>query len=209
MNNKEYKGTGSHVKRTWEEICKGGGEAPSLDEIKSYLGESEKKRQLSRGEVRERIYGYFANCVDEYEDSDTGRTYYKWRRNPTKSGLAMALGVTAETMSHYVSGRVAGRSYTESTQSVVSCNDFDLIQAAVSIIQEYYESNLGKNRNNAGSIFWLLNVGEERWTNSQTIRTVADNVDSRPALTQEEIRQIAEQAGDTGVHVLLSQLPDD
>lgn len=208
MKKEEYTGTGSHTVRSWEEINKGGGEAPSPEEIFRYLQDSGNKRQLSREEVQERILSYFKACVDEYVDDDTGETYHRWRRNPTKGGLAMSLGVTAETLSHYISDRVAGRRYTDTNQSVVSCNDFDLIQTAVSIIQSYYEGNLGKNRNNSGSIFWLLNVGEERWTNTQTIKTISDSQGVKPALTPEEIHRIAEQASETSVSKLLEDLPD-
>ena len=122
--------------------------------------------------------------------------------------MAISLGISAETLSHYVANKVLGKEYANTAQSTVSRNDFDLIQAAVSVIQSYYESNLGKNRNNSGSIFWLLNVGEERWTNTQTIKTIGDDNTSAPVLTQDEIRQIAEQASQKSVADLLEELPD-
>ena len=122
--------------------------------------------------------------------------------------MAISLGISAETLSHYIANKVAGREYTDANQSTVSRDDFDLIQAAVSVIQSYYEGNLGKNRNNSGSIFWLLNVGEERWTNTQTIKTIGDDNTSAPVLTQDEIRQIAEQASQKSVADLLEELPD-
>ena len=78
----------------------------------------------------------------------------------------------------------------------------------MSVIQSYYEGNLGKNRNNSGSIFWLLNVGEERWTNTQTIKTIGDDNTSAPAFTQEEIKQIADQASKESTADLLGELPD-
>lgn len=207
-DNQQLRGRGSHVKRSWEDINKGGGEAPSLAEVSRYLQNTGSKRQLTREEVQNRINNYFSSCIEEYEDKDTNETFFRWRRNPTKAGLAIALGVTAETLSHYVTNRVWGKEYLNTTHSTVSSNDFDLIQAAVSVIQSYYEGNLGKNRNNAGSIFWLLNVGEERWTNVQTIKTVSDDSTSAPVLTQEEIKQIAEQASKESTVDLLGELPD-
>ena len=204
----ELRGSGSHVKRSWEEINKGGGEAPSPIEISKYLQNSGSKRQLSREEVQARINNYFSSCIEKYEDEDTNETFFRWRRNPTKTGLAISLGISAETLSHYIANKVAGREYTDANQSTVSRDDFDLIQAAVSVIQSYYEGNLGKNRNNSGSIFWLLNVGEERWTNTQTIKTIGDDSVSTPALTQEDIKQIAEQASQQNMTDLLRELPD-
>lgn len=204
----ELRGSGSHVKRSWEEINKGGGEAPSPIEISKYLQNSGSKRQLSREEVQARINNYFSSCIEKYEDEDTNETFFRWRRNPTKAGLAISLGISAETLSHYIANKVAGREYTDANQSTVSRDDFDLIQAAVSVIQSYYEGNLGKNRNNSGSIFWLLNVGEERWTNTQTIKTIGDDSVSTPALTQEDIKQIAEQASQQNMTDLLRELPD-
>ena len=208
QKNEELRGSGSHIKRSWEEINKGGGEAPSPIEISKYLQNSGSKRQLSREEVQARINNYFDACIEAYQDEDIGETFFRWRRNPTKAGLAISLGISAETLSHYIANKVAGREYTDANQSTVSRDDFDLIQAAVSVIQSYYESNLGKNRNNSGSIFWLLNVGEERWTNTQTIKTIGDDNTSAPVLTQDEIRQIAEQASQKSVADLLEELPD-
>ena len=204
----ELRGSGSHVKRSWEEINKGGGEAPSPIEISKYLQNSGSKRQLSREEVQARINNYFDACIEAYQDEDIGETFFRWRRNPTKAGLAISLGISAETLSHYIANKVAGREYTDANQSTVSRDDFDLIQAAVSVIQSYYEGNLGKNRNNSGSIFWLLNVGEERWTNTQTIKTIGDDSVSTPALTQEDIKQIAEQVSKESTADLLDGLPD-
>lgn len=204
----ELRGSGSHIKRSWEEINKGGGEAPSPIEISKYLQNSGSKRQLSREEVQARINNYFDACIEAYQDEDIGETFFRWRRNPTKAGLAISLGISAETLSHYIANKVAGREYTDANQSTVSRDDFDLIQAAVSVIQSYYEGNLGKNRNNSGSIFWLLNVGEERWTNTQTIKTIGDDSVSTPALTQEDIKQIAEQASQQNMTDLLRELPD-
>mgnify|MGYP006069738153 CR=1 FL=1 len=207
-DSKQSKGRGSHIKRSWEDINKGGGEAPSPVEVSHYLLNTGSKRQLSREEVQNRINNYFSSCIEEYEDEDTNETFFRWRRNPTKAGLAIALGVTAETLSHYVSNRVWGKEYANTVQSTVSRNDFDLIQAAVSVIQSYYEGNLGKNRNNSGSIFWLLNVGEERWTNTQTIKTIGNDGVGDPVLTHEDIKQIIDQADQRSISDLLEDLPE-
>lgn len=208
-DSKQSKGRGSHIKRSWEDINKGGGEAPSPVEVSHYLLNTGSKRQLSREEVQNRINNYFSSCIEEYEDEDTNETFFRWRRNPTKAGLAIALGVTAETLSHYVSNRVWGKEYANTVQSTVSRNDFDLIQAAVSVIQSYYEGNLGKNRNNSGSIFWLLNVGEERWTNTQTIKTIGNDGVGDPVLTHEDIKQIIDHVNDSSVGELIDGLPDE
>ena len=116
-DSKQSKGRGSHIKRSWEDINKGGGEAPSPVEVSHYLLNTGSKRQLSREEVQNRINNYFSSCIEEYEDEDTNETFFRWRRNPTKAGLAIALGVTAETLSHYVSNRVWGKEYANTVQS--------------------------------------------------------------------------------------------
>ena len=201
------KGRGSHVRRTWEEISKGAGESPSPFEIERYLTRSQ-GIQMSREEVLKRIQEYFASCTESYEDEDNGGIYYRWRRNPTKSGLARALGITAETLSHYCTDSIKGHPYYDTNQSVINRNDFDLLYSAFTVIQEFYEGNLAKNRNNSGSIFWLLNVGESRWTDTQTVKMVDDNQANTPSLTQEDIKQLANQARQDSIPELISKLPD-
>ena len=188
MNEITYKisGRGAHVVRKWDEISKAGGEAPSPNEVLEYL-KGKDSIQLTREEVQERAFGYLISCMEEYTDEDTNETGYRWRKNPTKAGLARAIGVTPETLSRYASNhRIDGDAYAiGSKHSVVSTNDFDIIQAAYCVIEEFYESQLGKNRNNSGSIFWLLNAKTERWTNKQEVEMINNDSIQIPTLSQD------------------------
>ena len=73
--------------RKWEEISKFGGEAPSPAEISECI-KRERSTRLSREEVQRRVYQYLTSCMEKYEDEDTHETGYRWRKNPTKAGLA-------------------------------------------------------------------------------------------------------------------------
>ena len=46
----------------------------------------------------------FQNCLILSEDEDTQEFNYVRKRNPTKSGLALALGVSPQTVVDYVKG---------------------------------------------------------------------------------------------------------
>jgi hypothetical protein len=202
-------GRGAHVKRAWEDVGKTGGEAPSPMEIADYLS-CNKGRQLTREDTEYKAREYLFSCLEEFEDEDTGEVRYRWKKNPTKAGLARALGVTPETLSRYANDHVKGKPYVQdSDRSVVSPEDFDIVRAAYGVIEEFYESQLGKNRNNSGSIFWLLNAKSERWTNKQEVEMVSSEQEGTIAMSQEEIKQIAEQANQNSVQALLEELPDE
>ena len=96
-----------------------------------------------------------------------------------------------------------------SGHSVVSPDDFDIIKAAYCVIEEFYESQLGKNRNNSGSIFWLLNTKTERWTNKQEVEMVSSEPERTITMSQDEIRQIAEQARRESISEIVEKLPDE
>ena len=194
--------------RKWEEISKFGGEAPAPAEISECI-RMERSTRLSREEVQRRVYQYLTSCMEKYEDEDTHETGYRWRKNPTKAGLARSVGVTPETLSRYLANHVNGNPYcADARQSVVSVNDFDIIRAAAGIIEEFYEQQLGKNRNNSGSIFWLLNAQTERWTNRQEVEMVNNDEMQKPLLSHEEIQQILDQAHNRDTLDLIDELPD-
>lgn len=187
---KEITGYGAHVLRSWEEIRKAGGEAPSIERVDEYL-EKPQNGTLTREELEWRIKSYFGSLIVRYEDTDTGQTGFAWKSAPTKSGLSMAIGVSSFTLSRYLRGRnCKGEMYNHTEwghRGTVSPDDFDLIERAATIIESFYESNLGKNMNNSGSIFWLKNRTNEHWHDEQDINLTANKEDDVPHMTREEI----------------------
>ena len=89
--------------RQWEEIRKAGGISFSIEQMNAILQESEVK-MLDREELIARVVGYFNSCVKVAIDEDTGEKVTTWCRNPTKSGLALVLGIDKQTLLDYVKG---------------------------------------------------------------------------------------------------------
>lgn len=163
-------GRGQYMVRAWEEAKKVGGIAYSPQEIDNILNEEDGK-MLTREEVQGRIGAYFKSCVTVGEDEDTGEITYIWKRNPTKSGLALALGVAPATLIEYVKGQTRkGEIYKQEGvggMQKIHTKDFDLLRKAYVLIEDFYEQKLGDNRNNAGVIFWLNNRENTKWSNQQ------------------------------------------
>ena len=151
----------------------GGGVAPS-DAVLSELFDTEKQtHKLTRKEVVEKIIQYFRSCFDEVINSETGQTERVWKIPPTKSGFCLAIGISQKTLSNYLKDERTDRkpfndSADEHTNRIISTQDFDLLHKAVSVIENYYESKLAENRNVAGVIFWLNNINNPAWSNSQS-----------------------------------------
>ena len=188
----------------WTELRKAGGIAFSDLEIERIL-EGRETGVLTRQEVLERVRSYFSACTKQVQDEETGELLTTWTRNPTKSGLALCLGITSQTLVDYVRGRNSvGDPYSSENpdyKRVVATEDFDILRRAYAIIEDFYESRLGENRNNSGSIFWLLNSSNTRWSNLQefqfgtaepeekTVRTSSQLLADMRKLTQEKPMQ--------------------
>lgn len=170
----DLQGKGQFMKRQWEDLKKSGGIALSINEIRAILEEGDTEKMLSREEVLNRITGYFNSCLKIAVDADTGKEVATWVRNPTKSGLALALGVAKETLIDYCNGiNSAGRGFSwtkPDAKRVVSNEDFDIVRKAYALIESFYEEKLGDNRNNAGVIYWLNNTANSKWSNEQEFR---------------------------------------
>lgn len=182
-------GKGTFSIGNWQEIRKAGGESPPPIEISKYLRDTQTK--LTRGELIERIEHFFDGCIHRYVDEETGETGYSWKKNPTKSELAMCIGVSAATLSRYLAGKYDGRPYNGvdvARCARVSPDDFDVIRSAATVIESFYESRLGVNMNNAGSIFWLKNRDNSNWHDSMdmSLSTQAKQ-DDIPQMSREEI----------------------
>lgn len=165
------KETGIRVNRTWEEIRKNGGECYPIETIKNILeGDNKSMAAYSRQEIIDRIADYFQSITEKVVDEDSGEVRTVWKRNPTKSGLALSLNMTVESLSRIVNDRnTDGQPFQEKPTPTTKIGkpDFDVILTAYTLITDFYEQNLGKNMNNSGSIFWLNNAQNGKWSNQQ------------------------------------------
>lgn len=188
-------GRGQYAIRSWEEVRKSGGLAPTAGMIETYLKEGDDMaKPMTRQQVIERISSYFQSITEVYTDEDSGRVLTRWLQNPTKSGLARTLGIRVETLSRYANDKRNSEPYSRTnSHAVVSPDDFDLIHKAYTLVSEFYEGQLGKNQNNSGSIFWLLNKDNERWTNQQQISIERSENKVTADMTPDEIAKMIEQ----------------
>ena len=162
--------SGEAVARNWAEIRKGGGLAPSKESISKFLAED--AEMLSREELINRINEYFNECTERIYDADTCRYVDAWRKAPTKAGLARKLGITTQVLIDYCNGTNSiGKKYSDRPdyKRVVANDDFPIVRKAVALIEEFYESQLPVNKNNAGTIFWLKNARGSNWTDDRTL----------------------------------------
>lgn len=192
----------------WKDLRKSGGIAPSIAEIENVL-QGDNKKMYSREEVIIRISNYFQSCITDTVDEETGEVVRVWCRNPTKAGLALSLGLSSQTLADYVSGiRSDGVAFSknENSRRIVSNEDFDILRKAYSLIEMFYEEKLGENRNNAGVIFWLNNLQNNRWSNEQSFKfDYRPQVEERRCLTTDELPQLSGSAKTD--NVTLSMLP--
>lgn len=186
----EITGYGAYALRSWDELYRSGGTAPGPEEISEYF-EKPKRERLTREGLKRRIQAFFDDLIEEIEDSDTGQRGYTWRSCPTKAALAMKIGISSFTLSRYLRGvNCKGQEYSDrewGNRAIVSPDDFDLIERAITVIESFYEGRLGKNANNSGAIFWLKNRTNVQWHDEQDINLTANKEDDAPRMTREEI----------------------
>lgn len=197
-NEEKSDGRGQYMVRAWEEAKKAGGLSYSPEQIEAILEESDDV-VLTRAEVKDKISAYFQSCLMLSRDEDTQEENYVWKRNPTKSGLALALGVSPQTVVDYVKGTDRrGNIYKAEGENKgrqkIATADFDLIRKAYTLIEDFYEQKLGDNRNNAGVIFWLNNKENTRWSNEQEFKFGVVENEERRVLTAAELPKLGEYA---------------
>ena len=57
----------------------------------------------------------------------------------------------------------------------------------------FYEEKLGENRNNAGTIFWLNNLQNNRWSNEQSFKfDYQPQTQERRSLTAAELPRLSD-----------------
>lgn len=181
-NEEKPTGRGKFAVMAWEEAKRVGGLSYSPEQIQTILEESGDE-VLTREEVKSKISAYLQSCITLSQDDETHELNYVWKRNPTKSGLALALGVSPQTLIDYVKGSDRrGNIYKlegeNKGRQKIATADFDLIRKAYILIEDFYEQKLGDNRNNAGVIFWLNNKENTRWSNEQEFKF--GSVDEQP-----------------------------
>lgn len=163
--------------RQWEDLKKSGGVTFSLNQMEQIL-QGGNGAVLTRDEVMSRVINYFNSCVKVVIDEDTQEKVTTWVRNPTKSGLALCLGIDKQTLLDYVKGvNSDGKAYSRTNpdyKRVVATEDFDILQRAYSLIETFYEEKLAENRNNAGTIYWLNNANNTKWSNEQEFKFSAE-----------------------------------
>jgi hypothetical protein len=196
LNELKQDGRGNSGVNAWNELRKAGGVAYSPSEISNLLEIGSDERMLSRDEVKTRVQAYFNSCISQTVDEDTGEMLYVWKKNPTKSGLALYLGVSLQVLIDYVNGYSRrGDTYRTNSRSDQKINtaDFDLLRMSYKLIEDFYESKLGDNRNNAGTIFWLNNSQQARWSNSQEF-TFTKDFEGAEQITASELPTLTTRA---------------
>ena len=162
----------------------GGGYAPSMEMLTELFNPEKQERRLTRQELSNRIIEYFKSCIDEVLDVETGQIEKVWKKAPTKSGLCLVLGIDIKTLSNYLKdersdGLPFNNAADEHCKRVVSRNDFDLLHIAVNVIENFYEGKLSENRNCAGIIFWLNNLRNPAWSNTQSFNFDVRSINDR------------------------------
>lgn len=196
MKNEEKPiGRGKYAVMAWEEAKKAGGLSYSPEQIQTILEESGDE-VLTREEVKNKISAYLQSCITSSQDDETQELNYVWKRNPTKSGLALTLGVSPQTLIDYVKGSDRrGNIYKTEGENKgrqkIATADFDLIRKAYILIEDFYEQKLGDNRNNAGVIFWLNNKENTRWSNEQEFKFGTIEQPERRILSVDELPRLS------------------
>lgn len=197
-NEEKTDGRGQYMVQAWQEAKKTGGISYSPEQIQAIL-EEEDSEVLTREEVKNRISAYLQSCIAMSQDEDTHELDYVWKRNPTKSGLALALSVSPQTLVDYVKGSDRrGNVYKAEGENKgrqkIATADFDLIRKAYILIEDFYEQKLGDNRNNAGVIFWLNNKWNTRWSNEQEFKFGTIEQPERKILSADELPRLSVEA---------------
>lgn len=179
--------------RQWEDLKKSGGVTFSLNQMEQILQGGD-GAMLTREEVMNKVISYFNSCVKVVLDEDTQEKVTTWVRNPTKSGLALCLGIDKQTLLDYTKGvNSDGKAFSRTNpdyKRVVAAEDFDILQRAYGLIETFYEEKLGENRNVAGIIYWLNNANNTKWSNEQEIRLGTTDQPERQVLTAAELPKL-------------------
>lgn len=167
--------------------------APIIDvAIKRLRGRPAAYEESSEGleRFRNNCIGYLEYIQEQNQRPDCKKIV------PDIEGLTVFLGITRNTLSLYERNR--GEDWKE---------QIDQIKNAIMSVKK--ELAFHQQIPTVYAIFDQVNNGDYR--NVSEFKLQAENISSEqtPTISQEEIRQIAEQASQTSVQELLEELPDE
>ena len=175
--------------KAWDELKKGGGLCIPAEQAVQLMSENERV-QLNEEAVKMRVAEYFASCQREIINEETGEKEYVWAKAPTKSGLALMLGITRQSL-YDILNRPKSENGGYATKILPEAIPF--LKRAMDFIEVYYEEKLGENRNNAGTIFWLTNKNNSKWSNEQEFKFGKQEQVEEKQFTLEDLKQLEDE----------------
>lgn len=175
--------------KAWDELKKGGGLCIPAEQAVQLMSENERV-QLNEEAVKMRVAEYFASCQREIINEETGEKEYVWAKAPTKSGLALMLGITRQSL-YDILNRPKSENGGYATKILPEAIPF--LKRAMDFIEVYYEEKLGENRNNAGTIFWLTNKNNSKWSNEQEFKFGKQEQVEEKQFTLEDLKKLEDE----------------
>jgi hypothetical protein len=175
--------------KAWDELKKGGGLCIPANEAVKLMSEPE-RIQLNGEAVKMRVAEYFTSCQREIINEETGEKECVWAKAPTKSGLALALGITRQSL-YDILNKPKSENGGYATKILPEAIPF--LKRAMDFIEVYYEEKLGENRNNAGTIFWLTNKSNSKWSNEQEFKFGKQEQVEEKQFTLEDLKQMEDE----------------
>ena len=182
-------GNKRYMVKAWDELKKGGGLCIPANEAVKLMSEPE-RIQLNGEAVKMRVAEYFSSCQREIINEETGEKECVWAKAPTKSGLALALGITRQSL-YDILNRPKSENGGYATKILPEAIPF--LKRAMDFIEVYYEEKLGENRNNAGTIFWLTNKSNSKWSNEQEFKFGKQEQVEEKQFTLEDLKQMEDE----------------
>lgn len=182
-------GNKRYMVKAWDELKKGGGLCIPANEAVKLMSEPE-RIQLNGEAVKMRVAEYFTSCQREIINEETGEKECVWAKAPTKSGLALALGITRQSL-YDILNRPKSENGGYATKILPEAIPF--LKRAMDFIEVYYEEKLGENRNNAGTIFWLTNKSNSKWSNEQEFKFGKQEQVEEKQFTLEDLKQMEDE----------------
>lgn len=178
-----------YMVKAWEELKKGGGLCMPAEQAVKLMSEPESTK-VDLIEAQKRVADYFTSCQREIINEETGKKEYVWAKAPTKSGLALVLGVTRQSL-YDILNKPKSENGNSTTKILPEAIPF--LKRVMDFIEVYYEEKLGENRNNAGTIFWLTNKNNSKWSNEQEFKFGKQEQVEEKQLTLEDLKQLEDE----------------